>query len=589
MAFDGITVRCVAHELDTLLRGGRIDKIYMPLNDTLIITVRSLGENYKLLVSCNPSLPRIHLTEKTRENPEIPPPLCMLLRKKLSGGRIISIKSPGIERICEIEVESQNEMGDTVSLKLICEIMGRHSNIILVDENGRICDCMRRIDGSISSMRLVLPGMPYDYPPGQNKILPTEADEQTATDVLYSCPNEKKLDSHLLENFGGLSPMVAREFVSRAVGNADAVYMHVSKTQLDKMCQIICTEFKNIAENVYCPVFITDDTGVLKDFSAVDITQYGTQRSVKKPTLIRELDGFYSARETHFMLRDRGSDLIKNVSNLLDRARRKAALQHEAVENSKNMEKMRRNGDLITANIYRIQKGDSKLICEDYYEETCPQIEIALETSLTPSENAQKYFARYTKLKNTAIAAKIQLESSLADIEYLESVQSNIENCETLSELSEIKKELVSAGYLKNTENRKNKRPKKETAPSPTHFKSSDGFDIFVGKNNLQNDYLTLKMAKNSDLWFHVKNIPGSHTVIFADGKEISETAIVEAASLAAYHSKAKMSQNVAVDFTKIKFVKKPSGAKPGKVIYTDYQTLYVNPTTEEKIKEMKV
>ena len=589
MAFDGITVRCVSHELDTLLRGGRIDKIYMPLDDTLIISVRSLGENYKLLISCNPSLPRIHLTDKTRENPENPPPLCMLLRKKLSGGRIISIKSPGIERICEIEVESQNEMGDVISLKLICEIMGRHSNIILTDENGRICDCMRRIDGSISSMRLVLPGMPYDYPPGQNKILPMDADENTVKEVLYSCPNEKKLCDHLLENFGGFSPMIAREIVSRVCGSADPVYMHVSKTQLDDMEKLICEMFKNISENVYCPVFITDDTGVLKDFSALEITQYGVLRAIKKPSLIRELDRFYSARETHFMLRDRGSDLIKNVSNLLDRARRKASLQHEAVENSKSMEKIRRYGDLITANIYRIQKGDSRLVCEDYYDENCPQVEIPLETSLTPSENAQKYFTRYTKLKNTAREAKIQLELSLADIEYLESVQANIENCETLSELAEIKKELVSAGYLKNTENRKNKKPKKDAVPAPSQFKSSDGFDVFVGKNNMQNDYLTLKMAKNSDLWFHTKNIPGSHTVIFAGGKEISETAIFEAAQLAAYHSKAKMSQNVAVDFTKIKFVKKPSGAKPGKVIYTDYQTIYVNPETEEKVKEMKV
>ena len=588
MAFDGITVRCISHELDTLLRGGRIDKIYMPLDDMLIISVRSLGENYKLLISCNPSLPRIHLTEKTRENPENPPSLCMLFRKKLSGGRILSIKSPGIERICEIEVESQNEMGDTVVLKLICEIMGRHSNIILTDENGRIADCMRRIDGSVSSIRLVLPGMPYEYPPRQNKIVPMEADEEEVKAALFSCPNEKKLDTHLLEKFGGFSPLIAREIVSRVCNSADPVYMHVSKTELDSMAELILILFKNITDNNYSPVFITDDSGVFKDFCAVEITQYGSGYTEKKPTLIRNLDDFYISRETYFMLRDRGSDLIKTVSNLLDRARRKATLQRDAVENSKNMDKMRRCGDLITSNIYRISKGDSRLICEDYYDETCPQIEIPLETSLTPSENAQKYFTRYTKLKNTAIAAKIQLENSLLDIEYLESVQANIQNCDTLSELAEIKKELVSAGYLKNNDKLKNKKRKKETLPSPAHFKSSDGFDIFVGKNNIQNEYLTLKMAKNSDLWFHVKNIPGSHTVIFAEGAEISETAIFEAAQLAAYHSKAKMSQNVAVDFTKIKFVKKPSGAKPGKVIYTDYQTIYVTPD-EQKIKEMKI
>ena len=406
--------------------------------------------------------------------------------------------------------------------------------------------------------------------------------------VLFSCPNEKKADSHLLENFGGLSPLIAREIVSRVCGLSDAVYMHVSKTELDRMTELILSLFKSISNNDYSPVFITDETGMLKDFSAIEITQYGTDRIIKKPMLIRNLDDFYISRETHFMLRDRGSDLIKTISNLLERFHRKAALQREAVENSKNMDKMRRYGDLITSNIYRVQKGDSHLVCEDYYDESCPQIEIPLETSLTPSENAQKYFARYTKLKNTAFAAKIQLESSLADIEYLESVQANIENCETLSELLEIKKELVSSGYIKNNDRQKNKKRKKETLPSPAHFKSSDGFDIFVGKNNIQNDYLTLKMSKNSDLWFHTKNIPGCHTVIFAGGRQISETAIFEAAQLAAYHSKARMSQNVAVDYTKIKFVKKPSGAKPGKVIYTDYKTLYITPD-EQKIKEMKI
>ena len=580
MAFDGITVGCIASELSRMLEGGRVDKIYMPDSDSIVMAVRSQGSNYKVFLSCNPSIPRVHLTTASRENPMTPPTFCMLLRKHLSGGRVLKVSQPGIERVIEFEIETRTEMGDITTFRLITEIMGRHSNIILVSAEGRISDCVRRVDGSVSSLRMVLPGMEYSSPPPQNKISPYNTDLQEITDILFDCPNEMKTDKYILEKFAGLSPMTAREFVARGSGETDAVYMELSRTQILQIAEEMNKVFGEIKEGRYNPTTIFDDTGKPMDFSGIEIKQY---KNTGSPGILSEyLDKFYIDRERHARLSQKSADITKTVNNLLQRYRKKAILQKQSVDEAEKMDGYRLKGDLITANIYRIKKGDKRVCVENFYNE-CEEIEIALDGELTPAENAQKYYARYNKLKNTAAAAAVQLRQSLEDIEYLESVSTAIENCDNVKDLAEIKTELEAEGYIKI----KNKGKGKNDKPSmPARFLSSDGFEILVGKNNRQNDYLTLKLAKNHDIWFHTKTIPGSHTVIITEKRDVPDNTIEEAAMLAAYHSKARKSGNVPVDYTLVRYVKKPSGAKPGMVIYTDYKTAYVTPD-ENKVNGM--
>ncbi len=579
MAFDGIAVRCAVHELNRLLLGGRIDKIYMPDKDEIIVCFRSLGKNRKLLLSCNPSLPRVHFISQNRENPLSPPSFCMLLRKQLSGGKLISVSQPDMERIIEFGVEAKNELGDTVVRYLIIEIMGRHSNIILTDENMRITECIRRVDASVSRARLVLPGMEYEYPPPQNKLLPENVTYEVVKRIIFDCPNEKRLDKHILENFAGFSPMLSREPVFRACGDASPVYMQISATQAERTAEELFRFLEDLKERRFSPCIVYDDAKP-KDFSAFEITMYDNRKEVE--SLTESLDGFYYEREFHTKLLRKGSDMIKTVANLLERYRRKAVLQQDSIAESEKKDEYKVCGDVITANIYKIHKGDKRLIAENFYDGS--EIDISLDAQLSPSENAQRYYSMYNKLKNTAEKAKVQLEHSLKDIEYLESIQTAIENSENLSDLSEIKLELYDEGYIRRP---KSSKKEKEKQNMPMRFVSSDGFDIFVGKNNRQNDYLTLKLAKKQDIWFHTKTIPGSHTVISAGNGEVPESTLREAAMLAAYHSKARNSQNVPVDYTVIKNVKKPSGAKPGMVIYVDYNTVYVTPD-EEKIQIMK-
>ncbi len=580
MAFDGITVGCITHELCNLLTGGRVDKIYMPDSDSVVMAVRSQGNNYKVFFSCNPSIPRVHLTSVARENPLTPPTFCMLMRKHLLGGKIINIKQLGIERIIEFEIENRTELGDITVFRFVTEIMGRHSNIILVNSEGRVVDCVRRVDASVSSVRMVLPGIEYENPPAQEKLSPFEISAEEITETLFDCPNEKKTDKYILEKFGGISPAVAREFVYRGCGITDIAYMEVSRTQVLKIAEEILKEFEKIRDGCFTPSVVFDDTGKPLDFSAIELTQYG--KIEKIPLLAVYPDSFYGERERRSRFAQKSADTIKTVTNLLQRCRKKAVLQQQAVDEADKCDYYRFCGDLITANIYRIQKGDKRAVLENYFDEG-KIVEIPLEGELTPSENAQKYYGKYNKLKSTAQAAAVQLKQSLADIEYLETVLCNLENCEDVKVLGEIKIELEEEGYIRI----KNKgKGKKEKPSMPDRYISSDGFEILVGRNNRQNDNLTLKIAKNHDIWFHTKNIPGSHTVIITDKKSVPDTTIEEAAALAAYHSRARKSGNVPVDYTTIKYVKKPSGAKPGMVIYTDYKTVYITPD-ENKINGM--
>lgn len=581
MAFDGILITCLTKELNSLLKGGRVDKIYMPDRDTVVMAVRSLGKNYKLFLSSNPSMPRISLTQQTREYPQNPPMFCMLLRKHLSGSRLLSVLQPDMERIVQLEFETKNELGDTVIKKLTVELMGRHSNIIFLNEENKVLDCTRLVDASVSSVRTVLPGITYQPPPPQEKISPLNVDEKKVTDVILSCPPEQKIDRFILEKFAGLSPMLAREPVCRATGNTEIFAGELTDELLLSVAKKLWDIILQVQKGEFTPGLILDEKGNPFDFEAIEICQH----RVKPVECIAEiLDEFYLSRELKGRMSQQSGDIMKIVTNLIERSARKAAILQDDIKNAEKKDLCRLYGDIITANIYKIKKGDRQLVTENFYSEKGEKITVPLDSELTPPENAQKYFARYNKLKNTEVFAKEQLEIAMADIEYLKSVQMSLENCENLKELSEIKSELASEGYLKRA---KTGGKQKVKPSSPDKYLSSDGFEILVGKNNKQNDYLTLKLASNSDIWFHTKNIPGSHTVIVSGGKTVPDSTMTEAAMLAAYYSKARGSSNVAVDYTQIRNVKKPAGAKAGMVIYVDYKTAYVTPD-EAKIKELK-
>ncbi len=582
MPFDAVTVGCIADELNHFFSEGRIDKIYMPSRSDVILSIRAHGENKRLLISCNPSFPRVHITKSTRENPITPPGFCMLLRKHLTNGKILNISSPGGDRIIVFLIECRNELGDTVEKKLIVELFGKNSNIILLHENGLIADCVRHIDNSLSRERIVLPGLPYFPPTPQEKLSPSQASPDTVKGLLSKCDPTKKADSFILENFAGLSPLVCREIVY--LWGADSDLSISSKSGL---ADAICFYMDKLAKKNFSPVTLWDKSGKPIDFSCIEIRQYGSTLNTKKAEYLSEaLDEFYSEKERKNILREKGGALLKTVETLLARCWKKASLQEESILSSKGCEKYKVKGDLIISNIYKLNKGDRTLVTENFYADPPEEITIALDVNLTPSENAQKYYRRYNKLKNTAEKAALQYEHSLEDIRYLESVQNALNQCEDLSVIGEIREELESLGYVKASHS-KLKRNQKPALSKPAEFISSDGFTIYVGKNNRQNDYLTLKMSSSKDIWFHTKGFPGSHTVIACGGREVPDTTLNEAACLAAYYSKARGSAQIPVDYCPIKNVKKPSGAKPGMVIYDNYNTAYVTPD-EEQISKMR-
>ncbi len=580
MPYDGITTRCATEELNTLILGAKVDKIYMHQKDEVILNLRTQNSSYKLLLSANPSLARVLLTTVSRENPKTPPNFCMLLRKHLTSGRITYIRQPQLERIIIFGIESRNELGDLTTKELIIEIMGRYSNIILTHPSGNVADCAKHIDGDISSLRIMLPGVKYTLPPPQNKENSC-GDEDAVADLLYRHIG-RPADKALLDTFSGLSPLICREIVFRASTFTDTI---LSEANLRRVANCAADVFAKIENGSFSPCILTDEKGVPFDFSCIDIVQYEGAYSQSHPELLCiALDDFYYQKEHNQRLMQRSSDISKMVSTLLQRYRKKAQIQEEALSGAEDLERIRQMGDLITANIYLLQKGDKIARVQNYFDPQNSLVDITLDPFLSPSENAQKYYHKYNKLKKTVVAAKEQLLLSRADIDYLESVQSSIERADSDSEISEIRNELMLGGFMKMKSNGKNKI---RVPSSPMRYLSSDGFEILVGKNNLQNDYLTLKLASNHDIWFHTKAIHGSHTVILTNKKTVPNSTLTEAAMIAAYHSKARSSYNVPVDYTEIRNVSKPSGAKPGMVIYVNYKTAYVSPV-EEQIQLLK-
>ena len=576
MPLDALCLTAVAAELRAAVAGGKIDKLYQPTRDEVVLYVRGQGENVRLLLSANPGHPRANLTTLNRENPEQPPMFCMLLRKHLQGARILELNQPPLERILDFRLETLDELGDRVERRLVLEAMGRHSNLILLDGEGRIMDCLRRVDSDMSARRQVLPGLFYRLPPAQEKLDPSSLDRAARESALAAAPEESQADKWLLDTFGGLSPLICRELAFRAGGATDARLHQMGEGGRSRLLDELEGLLRSVQENSFTPVMLEKE-GHPSDFTFQPISQYGPAVScVPFPSFSALLDRFYEQRENQERVRQRGQDLIRSVTNARDRAARKIGLQEQELAATRDRERLRQFGDIITSNLHAMEKGMSRLTAADFYDPECPQIHIPLDPLLTPQQNAAKYYKEYNKAKTAESILTLQLEKGRRDLDYLNSVLEAIALAEGERDLQEIRQELTDTGYLRRPSKARDRG--KRVASKPMEFRSSSGLRISVGKNNTQNDLLTTKQAFKSDLWFHTQKIHGSHVILWTEGGQPDLTSIQEAAQLAAWFSQGRESGKVAVDYTPVKYVKKPGGARPGMVVYTTYETAYVAP-----------
>lgn len=576
MALDGAFLRHIKQELEGKLLGARVDKIHQPNREELVVAFRTRESAYKVLFSARANSARVHFTAIPLENPKQPPMLCMLLRKKLQGAKLTAIRQPELERLLHFDFDSINELGDHVTLTLTMEIMGRYSNIILSDENGKIIDALKRVDAEMSSQRLVLPGLSYQLPPPQNKLCPLNASQQQVVGALQDLPKDMELSKGFLAVLQGVSPIVCRELAHR-VGRGRELTVKTMDEEQYFRAGFFYHQMKETIDQVSGkPYMAINQQKKPMDFSFVEIHQYGTSAVVKEAATFSELlDEFYRERDKQERMRVREQDLLRLLSNHSERLSRKISAQRGELEQCANRDELRVAGDLISASMYAIPKGASSVDLPNFYQEDQALVHIKLDPSMTPSQNAQKYYKEYRKAKTAEKKLTEQIDLAGKELEYLESVLDALARAETERDLSEIRAELAEQGYLRAS---RSKKEKPAAVSAPMRFTTSDGFTVLVGRNNRQNDKLTLKTANNNDIWFHTKNIPGSHTVLVTEGKAPTETAMEEAAQLAALHSRAKDSAQVPVDYTQIRYVSKPQGAKPGMVIYVNYKTIYVTP-----------
>lgn len=585
MALDGVFLRHLKEEIGTSLLGTRVDRVFQPNRDELILAFRGFSAAYKLLISARANSARVNLTTIPVENPQQPPMLCMLLRKKLQGAKLLEITQPDLERALMLKFDSVNELGDHVELTLAVEIMGRYSNIILVDENGKIIDALKRVDAEMSSERLVLPGLLYRLPPPQDKLSMLTCTVEEIMARIDALPRDMELSKALMSVLQGISPIIARE-VENSAGLGHEVYAKSMTPPQRRRTEMYVTTLMETAKNVSgTPYIVIDPQNKPKDFAFMDIRQYGSAMTVsEKKSFSEMLDAFYAERDQIERMRVKSQDLLRLLANHADRLSRKIANQQAELSACAERDTLRIKGDLLSANMYAIQKGETSVKLQNFYDENLAELEIALDPALTPQQNAQKYYKNYRKAKTAEEKLTEQIGLAQTELTYIDSVFESLALAENERDLNEIRAELAEQGYVRRRAGKKNQ--KQPALSAPLKFKTSDGFTVLVGRNNRQNDKLTMKDANNNDIWFHTKNIPGSHTVLVTDGKAPTETAMEEAAVLAAQHSRAKDSAQVPVDYTQIRYVSKPQGAKPGMVIYVQYKTVYVDPTTESKAKQ---
>ncbi|MDR2939390.1 MAG: NFACT family protein [Clostridiales bacterium] len=573
MAFDGIAISCVKEELINKLANGKLDKIYQPEPDEIILGVRAGGANYRLLLTCNPSFPRAHLTNINKNNPQTAPIFCMVLRKHLLNGKVTAITQPNFDRVLNIAIESFNEMGDLTEKQLIIEVMGKHSNIILVDSNSVVIDSAKHVSYDKSSVRQVLPGSKYSLPPTGNRLDPREYDFTKFYDIVS---NAEGMVSSIYQNYFGISPVVAKELV---------YISEISSTEKNAGIKRLYDNFYNYVTGPKSEFFIYyDENKRVAEFSCSELKTYSGYSKASYGSISTLVDFYYKEKDLFFRVNQKSLDIKKIIENNISRCARKAKLYTKTLADIEDRARLKLHGELITSNIYNIKKGASEFTCQNFYDENLSDITIKLDPTLTPVENAQKYFKKYNKEKRTFEALQKQIAENQEEQHYLNTILVSLNSCFDETDIKEIRDELYSGGYVKK---KKNIISKKEKKSKPLNFFSSDGFSIFVGKNNHQNDFLTMKFANGNDIWLHTEIIPGSHVIIKTNNQPVPEGTIFEAASLAAYYSQASLKPKIPVVYTLKKNVKKPSGAKPGMVIYNNYKTIIIDSGIEviEKIK----
>ena len=572
MPLDAIYLSALTAELKDKLVGGRIDKVQQPERDMLLLSLRAKGENLRLLLAAGTGNARVHLTESDFENPAEPPMFCMLLRKHLVGAHISAVYQPDFERLLIIELEGHDEMGFASQKKLVAEMIGRSANVILVDGEGRIVDCMRRMDFGGDAQRRMLPGMIYRLPPKQEKPPLLETDSAQRKTMIAGSDRQQSLDKWLLSSFAGLSPLVCRELAHRCGGSYDT------------LPELLDAFVDSVQAGDLRPTILYEE-GKPRDFSFMPISQYGPSVSCREEeSFSKLLDSFYSQRDRAEQQRRRSHQLFKTVRTIRDRIQRKLASQTEELRRTEDRDEVRKTAELVTANIYRIKKGDRTLECVDYYDPECPVIRIALDPLKTPQQNAAALFKEYNKLKAARAHLTGLIEEGERQLDYLNSVLELLSLSETEKDISDIRRELIATGYLRKQGGSKADRSKGQ---APWRFVTDDGFEVLAGRSNVQNDELTTKTGRRTDYWFHTQRLHGSHVILRCNGLEPTELAIAQASAIAAYYSQGREGGKVPVDYTMLRFVRKPSGTLPGKVIYTDYKTIMTG-ADEALVKRLK-
>lgn len=572
MAFDAGMVRAVSYELQNKLAGARIEKVHQPEKDEILLVLHAGRENLRLTVSASANNPRIHLSTRQKENPATPPSFCILLRKHLGSAKLISVEQIGFERVVRIAFEARDEMGFHYRVHLYAEIMGKYSNLILTDENDIILGAIKPIDFTTSQKRQVLAGMRYELPPVQDKRDPLSETREGFMSLRAS--DDKAADKFLTTHYAGLSSLTAREIAYRT-DSAEALYASFQRT------------IEHIRQNDFLPTLICDENGYPIEYSFIDLIQYGDLYRKKHPESISEIiEQYFAARDSADRVKQRAADLLKLLTNSEARLEKKISIQKEELAATSEKETFQKYGELITAHIYMLSKGMKFAEVTDYYSENMESIRIPMDVRLTPAQNAQRYYKKYTKLKNAQIELQKQIELSSAELDYIRSVSDLLTRASGQSELDEIRAELSQAGYgarmKKSVGGGQKKKPSK-----PMEYVTSGGYRVLCGKNNLQNDELSMKTAAKSDWWFHVKNAPGSHVIMLCDREEPSEQDFTEAAMIAAVNSSLSEAKHIAVDYTQVRNLRKPSGAHPGFVIYHTNYSAYVSPD-RDRVDQLK-
>lgn len=585
MALDGVVISNIVKELDSSLSGGRINKIAQPEKDELLLTIKNNRDTYRLLISAGASLPLIYLTDENKVSPMTAPNFCMLLRKHLNSARIISITQPGLERIVDMKIEHLNELGDLCIKHLMVELMGKYSNIIFIDDNNRIVDSIKHVSAMVSSVREVLPGREYFIPETQHKLNPYDVTLELFKEKVMTKPS--KLNQAIYQTMTGISPLIANELCHRASLDGDQDTASVSEDQALHLYRNFQRFMDDLKAGNYVPNIVYRDGSPI-EFSSVELSCYKQEESKTFDSISQVLRNYYQMKDIVTRIRQKSANLRKIVSTALERNRKKYDLQAKQLRDTEKRDKFKVYGELLTTYGYEASPGDKELKCVNYY--TGNEVKIPLDETLTAMENAKKYFTKYNKLKRTFEAVTIQMKETKEEIEHLESISNALDIALQEDDLAALKEELMDYGYMKRRyvsgNGKKIKKPK--LSNQPLHFVSSDGYHIYVGKNNFQNDELTFKFASGNDWWFHAKGIAGSHVIVKSGGDELPDRTFEEAGQLAAFYSKGRNMDKVEIDYTEKKNIKKPNGGKPGFVIYHTNYSLIAKPGTDglTEIKE---